>query len=75
VRAYSPRLATVHLANDIAHLPGIAKVDIVSSHRGTHPKPAQIKVTLDSRDGWGKPISTVFSLPEAREWFASEKAR
>lgn len=72
-RAYSPRMATAYLASCIRALPGIARVDIIAPVRTAYDqKPTRLKVTTDGRSGDGSPIYTVFTLPEAREWYASE---
>ncbi len=70
-RGYSPRLATTHLLADLTTLPGVATARTMPP---TSSRPTMIKVTLDRPSGDGSPIWTTFTIPQAREWLAIEKA-
>ena len=71
-RAYSPRLSTAWLASQIRALPGITRVDIIAPVRTAYDqKPTRLKVTTGDRPGHA-PVSTVFTLAEARKWLDYE---
>ncbi len=72
-RAYSPRLSTAHLAGDIGRLDGIESVRILPPQT-LRPR-TLLRVTLTTRNPWGEPVFTDFTIPEARAWLASEKER
>jgi len=69
-RAYRPRPATVDLIANLMALPGISRVHTIAPTHGTHPKPTMLRLVAEGRDGWGRPIYTDMTLPEAREYLA-----
>lgn len=72
-RAYQPRTSTLELARSIRALDGIGRVDILPPYTLAGVRhPARIKVTLTATAAY-MPVSTVFTLSEARQWLALEQ--
>ena len=73
-RAYRARHTTLELVRRIRALDGIARVDIIPPRRGPwFTDPTRLKVTLVPMGANPVGASTIFTLPEAREWLASEE--
>ena len=74
--AYSPRMGTARLADEIRRMPGIERVTIIAPVRTAFStKPTRLLVQTEGRSGDGSAIRTVFTLQEAREWMGSEVER
>ncbi len=72
-RAYRPHPSTRVLVADLKAVEGVADATLIAPHRGVHPEPARIKVTLEPSNSSPEGASTIFSLAEARKWLASER--
>lgn len=65
-RAYSPRLSTVHLADDVRRLPGVQSVRIVAPTGGMYPRPARLRIILTGDASGMTDRSVYVSMATAR---------
>ena len=71
-KAYAARQSTINLVNEIRNLDGIERVTIIAPRSSAwESRGTMLRVQTQSNSP--EKVYTDFTLPEARQWLASER--